>query len=81
MFSFWRGGSIGTISGDVLSAKEVGTQMFGPYLLAVELAAMLLLAALIAASHIGRNAEPQLERDMNESVQRVPAGNDEGGQA
>ncbi|SPJ32734.1 NADH-quinone oxidoreductase subunit J [Kushneria phyllosphaerae] len=81
VFSFWHGGGLGTISGEELSAKEVGTQMFGPYLLAVELAAMLLLAALIAASHIGRNDEPQLERDMNEAVQRAPAGNDEGGQA
>lgn len=81
VFSFWQGSSMGTLHGEILSAREVGTLMFGPYLLAVELAAMLLLAALIAASHVGRNEDTQLERDMNESQQRAPAGNDEGGQA
>lgn len=33
---------------------EVGTVLYGPYLLAVELASMLLLGALVAAYHIGR---------------------------
>lgn len=44
--------------GDVATAevgvKAVGTAMFGPYLLAVELASMLLLAGLVAAYHIGK---------------------------
>ncbi|MCW3148832.1 NADH-quinone oxidoreductase subunit J [Stutzerimonas stutzeri] len=35
--------------------KEVGVALFGPYLLAVELASLLLLAALIAAYHLGRH--------------------------
>ena len=35
--------------------KEVGVSLFGPYLLAVELASLLLLAALIAAYHLGRH--------------------------
>lgn len=35
--------------------KEVGESLFGPYLLAVELASLLLLAALIAAYHLGRH--------------------------
>jgi len=35
--------------------KEVGIALFGPYLLAVELASMLLLAALVAAFHLGRH--------------------------
>lgn len=34
--------------------KAVGKALFGPYLLAVELAAMLLLAALVGAYHLGR---------------------------
>ena len=34
--------------------KAVGISLFGPYLLAVELASMLLLAALVAAFHLGR---------------------------
>ncbi|PHM75059.1 NADH-quinone oxidoreductase subunit J [Xenorhabdus kozodoii] len=42
------------ISGEVISAKEVGISLFGPYVLAVELASLLLLAGLIVAYHIGR---------------------------
>lgn len=37
--------------------KEVGIVLFGPYLLAVELAAMLLLAALVGAYHLAQRAE------------------------
>jgi NADH-quinone oxidoreductase subunit J len=37
-----------------VTAKQVGIAMFGPYLLAVELASMLLLGALVAAYHLGR---------------------------
>ncbi|WP_166265563.1 NADH-quinone oxidoreductase subunit J [Marinobacter caseinilyticus] len=45
------------ITGDLLTAKAVGITLFGPWLLVVELAAMLLLAALVTASHVGRMAE------------------------
>ncbi len=34
--------------------KQVGISLFGPYLLAVELASILLLAALVGAFHLGR---------------------------
>ncbi len=37
-----------------VDAKAVGIALYGPYLLAVELGSMLLLAALVAAFHIGR---------------------------
>jgi len=37
-----------------VSPKEVGIQLFGPYVLAVEIASMLLLAALVGAYHLGR---------------------------
>lgn len=37
-----------------VSAKQVGIALYGPYLLAVELASMLLLAALVSAYHLGR---------------------------
>ncbi len=40
-----------------LSTQDVGVVLFGPYMLAVELASMLLLAAMIAAWHIGRPEE------------------------
>ncbi|MDC9592451.1 NADH-quinone oxidoreductase subunit J [Xenorhabdus sp. IM139775] len=42
------------ISGEVVSAKEVGISLFGPYVLAVELASLLLLAGLVVAYHVGR---------------------------
>src|SRR3990167_1396592 len=38
-----------------IDAKAVGIALYGPYLLAVELASMLLLAALVAAYHLGRH--------------------------
>lgn len=37
-----------------VSAKAVGILLFGPYLLAVELGSMLLLAGLVSAYHLGR---------------------------
>jgi len=50
------GASIGLTTVD---AKAVGVSLFGPYLLAVELASMLLLAALVAAFHLGRHEAKQ----------------------
>lgn len=44
----------GAISGQVVDAKAVGIALFGPYVLAVELVSMLLLAGLVVAFHIGR---------------------------
>lgn len=41
----------------VVGPKEVGIALFGPYLLAVELASMLLLGGLVAAYHLGRHQE------------------------
>ena len=34
--------------------KQVGIALFGPYVLGVELASMLLLAGLVGAYHLGR---------------------------
>ncbi len=38
----------------VTAAKKVGIALFGPYVLAVELASMLLLAGLVGAYHLAR---------------------------
>jgi NADH-quinone oxidoreductase subunit J len=38
----------------VIGAKEIGASLFGPYVLAVELASMLLLAGLVGAFHLAR---------------------------
>lgn len=40
-----------------VSPKQVGIALYGDYLLAVELASMLLLGALVTAYHLGRNTE------------------------
>jgi NADH-quinone oxidoreductase subunit J len=40
-----------------VEAKAVGIALFGPYLLGVELASMLLLAGLVGAYHLGRPSE------------------------
>ncbi len=41
-------------SGIAVPPKAVGMQLFGPYVLAVELASILLLASLVGAYHLGR---------------------------
>jgi NADH-quinone oxidoreductase subunit J len=41
-------------SGIGVSPKTVGLTLFGPYVLAVEIASMLLLAGLVGAYHLGR---------------------------
>jgi NADH-quinone oxidoreductase subunit J len=38
----------------VVASQEVGVALFGPYLLGVELASILLLAGLLGAYHLGR---------------------------
>jgi NADH-quinone oxidoreductase subunit J len=40
-----------------VSPKQVGMALFGPYMLGVELASMLLLAGLVGAFHLGRREE------------------------
>lgn len=41
-------------AGTTIDTKQVGIALYGPYLLMVELASMLLLAALVTAYHLGR---------------------------
>jgi len=56
------------IDGTVIDAKAVGISLFGPYVLAVELASMLLLAGLVVAFHVGREerqGEVLSNRDAN----------------
>ena len=51
-----------------VSPKEVGIELFGPYILGVELASMLLLAGLVGAYHLGRRvkrATPKQERNSD----------------
>ncbi|SBS30924.1 NADH-quinone oxidoreductase subunit J [Marinomonas spartinae] len=45
----------GAIHYHMLGGKSVGVSLFGPYVLAVELASLLLLAGLVVAFHVGRD--------------------------
>lgn len=47
-------------TGRLVDSKQVGIALFGPYMLAVELASMLLLAGLVGAYHLGK---PMLQED------------------
>lgn len=58
------------ISGGRIDAKMVGVSLFGSYVLAVELASMLLLAGLVTAFHIGR------EQRQSEGVTHCSEGED-----
>jgi len=58
-----RAGPHGAI-GDVVTPKEVGLALYGPYLIGVELASMLLLGALVGACHLGRPAPRKAERSI-----------------
>lgn len=41
----------------IIEARAIGEALFGPYVLAVELASMLLLAGLVAANHLARRED------------------------
>ncbi|GEN29603.1 NADH:ubiquinone oxidoreductase subunit J [Halovibrio variabilis] len=46
------------IDGELITARAIGLTLFGPWLMVVELSAILLLAALVTASHVGRRSDP-----------------------
>ena len=58
----WRARpATGAVSGAV-EPKQVGMALFGPYVLGVELASMLLLAGLVGAYHLGRRKPARQRR-------------------
>ncbi len=60
----------------VLDPKQVGIALYGPYLIGVELASMLLLGALVGASHLGRPVSEKAEAryDRNSDGSRARSG-------
>jgi NADH-quinone oxidoreductase subunit J len=58
-----HGGSAET--GHITEAKQLGIALFGPYLIAVELASILLLAGLVGAYHLGK---PILKKSSPENT-------------
>jgi NADH-quinone oxidoreductase subunit J len=65
------------ISG-VVASHDVGVALYGPYLVGVELASMLLLGALVGAHHLGRRSSPEeAEHDGDHTDgARLDAGHD-----
>lgn len=51
-----------------VAPKEVGRSLFGPYILAVELSAMLLMAGVVGAYHLGRQKKKTLHRFFESNV-------------
>ena len=51
------------LKGEMITPKQVGITMFGPYVLAVEIASMLLLAGLVGAYHLGRRYFTDVRED------------------
>lgn len=47
-------GELGENEAVVIGPKAVGSSLFGPYVIGVELASLLLLAAVVGVSHLGR---------------------------
>lgn len=60
-------GSAAKTSAAMVSPRAVGESLFGPYLLAVELAGFLLLAALVGAYHLGRRYLEDRREDVSGS--------------
>jgi NADH-quinone oxidoreductase subunit J len=72
------GGAAPPVAGVVVEPKAVGIALYGPYLIAVELASMLLLAGLVGAYHLGRQSpEEQGGTDgLDTRSRRAAAGGD-----
>jgi NADH-quinone oxidoreductase subunit J len=58
-----RNTSAAPLSGSEVGVKAVAISLFGPYLLGVELAAMLLLAGMVGAYHLGRGEKEERESE------------------
>jgi NADH-quinone oxidoreductase subunit J len=61
VYVFLRQEGVST-AGEVVTPQLVGATLFGPYLLAVELASMLLLTGLLGAYHLGQGVIKAVER-------------------
>lgn len=72
-----RGATAGLGAG-AIEPKEVGMALFGPYMIGVELASMLLLAGLVGAYHLGsREAEkPEIQHDGDTHERRADTSGD-----
>jgi NADH-quinone oxidoreductase subunit J len=52
-----------------ISPRQVGTSLFGTYILGVELSAILLMAGIVGAYHLGKNKKKILHRYLKENAE------------
>jgi NADH-quinone oxidoreductase subunit J len=73
-----RGSAASLGAGGIVEPKQVGIALFGPYLIGVELASMLLLAGLVGAYHLGyRKVEKrEIQHDADTHERRAATGGD-----
>jgi NADH-quinone oxidoreductase subunit J len=64
IYIFAQGGNPST-GPEIVEPKAVSLALYGPYLLGVELASLLLLAGLVGAYHLGRREMPEEQRGEN----------------
>ena len=71
-------GTTPELTAGALEPKRVGVALFGPYLIGVELASMLLLAGVVGAYHLGVRETEKLEiqHDANTNERRAAASGD-----
>lgn len=61
----------------MVGPKQVGLALFGPYVIGVELASLLLMSALIGAYHLGaRQPKVEIRHDVNTAERRAAPGGD-----
>ncbi|MFL6447916.1 MAG: NADH-quinone oxidoreductase subunit J [Bryobacteraceae bacterium] len=61
----------------VVTPKDIGVSLFGPYAIGVELTSLLLMSGLVGAYHLGRRVEREEERhDADTDARRVVSGDD-----
>jgi NADH-quinone oxidoreductase subunit J len=77
LYVLLRRGALPVLAGEI-GPKQVGISLFGPYVLGVELASLLLLSGLVGARHLGARAhEKQEKSDVTDSYTgRAASGGD-----
>jgi NADH-quinone oxidoreductase subunit J len=71
-------GAAASSSTGAIEPKQVGIALFGPYLIGVELASMLLLAGLVGAYHLGSHeaTKPEIQHDADTHEGRADVSGD-----
>jgi len=66
-------GSTAALGGAAIQPKEVALALFGPYLIGVELASMLLLAGMVGAYHLGfrQTEKREIQHDADTHERRA----------